>query len=56
MAAATLGAMAEAMGEVTSVEFRLTREGAPVYIDAFESIALNTAVGQFTGDGHGLTE
>jgi lipoprotein LprG len=45
---AIITASAEAMGEVTSVEFRLERDGASVYIDAFESIALNTAVGQFT--------
>jgi lipoprotein LprG len=45
---AIVAASAEAMGEVTSVEFRLTRDGAPVYIDAFESISLNTAIGRFS--------
>lgn len=44
---AIVAASADAMGEVTSVEFRLTRDGAPVFIDSFDSIALNTAVGQF---------
>jgi hypothetical protein len=38
---------AVAMGGVTSVEFRLAREGAPVFVDQFESIALDAAVGQF---------
>lgn len=36
------------MGNVQSVEFELIRDGAPVYIDSFESISLNTAKGQFT--------
>lgn len=39
---------AAAMGQVTSVEFRLTRDGAPVFVDEFESIALDAALGQFT--------
>ena len=39
---------AEAMRAVTSVEFELERSGAPVYIDEFESIALNELHGQFT--------
>jgi len=39
---------AEAMGAVTSVEFRLTRDGAAVFVDEFESIALDAAVGQFS--------
>lgn len=39
---------ATAMGAVTSVEFRLSRKGAPVYVDQFESIAVDAAVGQFT--------
>ena len=38
---------AAAMGDVTSVEFHLAREGAPVFVDQFESIALDAAVGQF---------
>ena len=41
-------AAAIAMGEVDSVEFRLDRSGAPVYIDQFESIALDDLIGQFT--------
>ena len=43
-----VAASAEAMGEVSSVRFDVTRSGAPVYIDAFESIALNTIVGEFS--------
>lgn len=39
---------AVAMGSVTSVEFRLERKGAPVFVDQFESIAIDAAVGQFT--------
>ncbi|HWL41856.1 MAG TPA: LppX_LprAFG lipoprotein [Ilumatobacter sp.] len=39
---------ATAMGAVTSVEFRLTRTGAPVFVDQFEAIAVDAAVGQFT--------
>jgi lipoprotein LprG len=39
---------AEAMALVTSVEFRLERTGAPVFIDQFESIALDRLRGQFT--------
>lgn len=39
---------AAAMAEVTSVEFRLDRSGAPIYIDEFESLALDSLVGQFT--------
>jgi hypothetical protein len=39
---------AAAMGEVTSVEFRLQRDGAPVFIDEFERIALDSLRGQFT--------
>jgi lipoprotein LprG len=38
---------AVAMGDVTSVEFRLAREGAAVFVDQFESIALDAAIGQF---------
>lgn len=45
---AIVAASAEAMGEVSSVRFDVTRSGAPVYIDAFESIALNTIVGEFS--------
>ncbi len=39
---------AEAMREVTSVEFELERTGAPVFIDQFERIALDELRGQFT--------
>lgn len=45
---AVLEAAAEAMRAVTSVEFELERTGAPVFIDRFESIALNELHGQFT--------
>ncbi len=44
-------ASATAMGDVTSVEFELRRSGAPVYIDSFDSIALDSAVGQFEVPG-----
>lgn len=43
-----LAASAAAMGAVTSVEFRLDRGGAPVYIDEFESLALDAMLGQFS--------
>lgn len=39
---------ARAMAAVTSVEFRLEREGAPVFVDQFERIALDRLHGQFT--------
>jgi hypothetical protein len=39
---------AAAMADVTSVEFRLDRSGAPIYIDEFESLALDSLIGQFT--------
>lgn len=39
---------ADAMAAVTSVEFELERSGAPVFIDRFESIALDRLRGQFT--------
>lgn len=45
---AIVEASAIAMGQVTSVRFELDREGAPVYIDSFESISINSAVGQFS--------
>ena len=41
-------ASAAAMALVTSVEFELERDGAPIYIDEFDSIALDALVGQFT--------
>jgi len=40
-----------AMGDVTSVEFELDRGGAPVFIDQFESIALDSMIGQFVVPG-----
>jgi hypothetical protein len=43
-----VAAAADAMGTVTSVEFRLARDGAPIYIDEFERIALDGLRGQFT--------
>jgi hypothetical protein len=39
---------ATAMGAVTSVEFGLRRDGAPIFIDEFERIALDSLRGQFT--------
>jgi lipoprotein LprG len=47
-AAAILAASAQAMGDVTSVRFTLNRAGAPVYIDTFESLALESVDGRFT--------
>ncbi len=43
-----IASAADAMGTVTSVEFRLDRNGAPVFIDEFERIALDGLRGQFT--------
>ena len=43
-----VAASATAMGDVTSVEFRLDREGAPIFIDEFQSLALDSLIGQFT--------
>lgn len=45
---AIVASAAEAMRSVTSVEFELQRTGAPVFIDQFESIALDELHGQFT--------
>ncbi len=47
-AASIVAASAQAMGDTTSVRFELRREGAPVFIDRFEKLTLNTAVGEFT--------
>lgn len=47
-AADVLEASAAAMAEVTSVEFTVERDGAPVFVDQFESIALDGLRGQFT--------
>jgi lipoprotein LprG len=41
-------ASASAMGGVTSVRFDLTRSGSRVYIDQFESIAIDRIVGEFS--------
>jgi lipoprotein LprG len=38
---------AAAMADVRSVEFRLERGGAPVFIDQFEKLALDDLIGQF---------
>lgn len=46
--AEVLARSAAAMGAVTSVEFHLRRTGTPVFVDQFESIALDAAVGRFT--------
>jgi LppX_LprAFG lipoprotein len=43
-----IASAADAMGAVTSVEFRLDRSGAPIFIDEFERIALDSLRGQFT--------
>ncbi len=45
---AIVTASAAAMGDVMSVRFDLRRDGAPVYIDQFESIAIDRVVGEFT--------
>lgn len=44
---AILTASARAMGDVTSVRFTLTRSRAPVFIDTFESLALESVEGRF---------
>jgi lipoprotein LprG len=41
-------AAAAAMADVSSVEFRLDRSGAPIFIDQFERIALDSLRGQFS--------
>lgn len=43
-----LDASSTAMAEVTSVRFDLERSGADVYIDQFESLALDTIKGRFS--------
>lgn len=47
-AATVVAEAAAAMSEVTSVEFALDRDGAPIFIDQFESIELDELIGQFT--------
>ena len=49
-------AAAEAMAGVSSVEFRLERSGAPIFIDEFERIALNSLRGQFSVPGKAQAE
>jgi lipoprotein LprG len=49
-------AAASAMADVTSVEFRLQRDGAPIFIDEFERIALNSLRGQFSVPGKAQAE
>ncbi len=46
--ATVVATSAEAMSAVTSVEFHLGRDGAPVFIDEFERITLDSLRGQFT--------
>ena len=43
-----IGAASAAMGAVTSVRFELERSGAPVFIDTYESLALDKVVGRFS--------
>ncbi len=50
-AASIVAASATAMGATESVRFELRRDGAPVYIDQVEQLALNSVVGQFTVPG-----
>jgi lipoprotein LprG len=47
---------AEAMAGVTSVEFQLERGGAPIFIDEFERIALDSLRGQFAVPGRAQAE
>ena len=44
------------MAGVTSVEFRLQRDGAPIFIDEFERIALDSLRGQFSVPGKAQAE
>jgi LppX/LprAFG-like lipoprotein len=50
-AATILDASSAAMGAVTSVRFDLKRSGAAVYIDQFESLALDKIKGRFSAPG-----
>ena len=47
---------AEAMAGVSSVEFRLERGGAPIFIDEFKRIALDSLRGQFSVPGKAQAE
>ena len=46
-----LAASSTAMGAVTSVRFDLKRSGADVFIDQFESLALDKIKGRFSAPG-----
>lgn len=46
-AATLIRASADAMVDVTSVRFEVTRTGAPVFIDTVEELALDEVVGRF---------
>lgn len=50
-AATLVDASSTAMGDVTSVRFELQRSGAAVFIDEFESLALDKIVGRFSAPG-----
>jgi len=50
-AATIVAASATAMGDTQSVRFTLAASGSPVFIDQFESIALQRAVGEFRVPG-----
>ncbi len=50
-AASIVAASGTAMGTTESVRFELERNGAPVYIDQVEQLALNSVIGQFTVPG-----
>jgi hypothetical protein len=47
---------ATTMAAVTSVEFRLERSGAPIFIDQFQKLALDRLRGQFTVPGKARAE
>lgn len=55
-AAAIATSAASAMADVTSVEFELQRDGAPIFIDQFERIALDSLRGQFSVPGKAQAE
>ena len=50
-ASSILAASSVAMGDVTSVRFDVARSGAAVYIDQFESLALDKIKGRFSAPG-----
>lgn len=51
VAATIVDAAADAMGEVTSVRFQVELAGAAVFVDTFESLALDKLVGRFSAPG-----